>query len=321
MLKGFNKMFEKKNSTNASGVQQGNEAPHARRQQQQQQYSPRADDDDYNESLSEISENEGNRGAGREQRGESTRPVTTTTTNSNRNNTSACGAVKKDKTKAKKEKKNPVAPVMGKVHGFFSAFNSKFVFSMFFIVSFVNWFFMILATALSQLDVVGGACYTYWGYKAACDTVSYTIRTELIACSKIKQRLQAGAAFSILAVLLMSTLLFFNLKALMIYRVESRKRKYAVNGTSNGEEVNQQEQKQQLSSMVVSPLKWYIVGVSGAALICELICWCMTVSIYASRYCEDPLLPRSTAYGVGFGLLLTAWIVKIIALPIFAFAV
>ncbi|ORC89802.1 putative amastin [Trypanosoma theileri] len=330
MLKGINKMFDRKKPTSRTGAQEGNEVPQARnqqqqQQQQQQQYSPRGDD--YDDSLSELSENDVHSGDGREQTGESAQPAatttaaantnTTTTTPSNRNKTPTRGAGKKEKPKPKW--KNPAAPVVNKVNGFFSCINNKLVFCIFFVISFVNWFFTILGTSLSQLDVVGGACYTYWGYKNSCDTVSYSIRPELLSCSKIKTRLQTGAAFSILAILLMSALLFFNLQALMIHRAEGRRRKYIVNAASNGEGVNNQQEASLLK--VESPLKWRIVIVTAVALVFELICWCMTTSIYTSRYCEDTQLPRTTAYGVGFGLLLTAWILEIISLVLFALVV
>ncbi|RNE95662.1 putative amastin [Trypanosoma conorhini] len=210
-----------------------------------------------------------------------------------------------------------VSRLLHAVGGFTSLLGGTEFLCVFLAVCGINCFFMILATALSQLDVVGGGCYTFWGYKKSCDTVSYSIRTQLLTCKALRQRLQTGAAFSIFSIILMSAVIFFALKALMGCRAEGRKRKYAATSASGDERGRQQNR-----DVTVPPAsKWRIVGLSAAALLCEVVCWAMSVSIHTSRYCEDNTLPRKTAYGVGFGLLMTGWNAGVIVLVLFLIAV
>ncbi|KEG08521.1 putative amastin [Trypanosoma grayi] len=217
---------------------------------------------------------------------------------------------------------NPAARAMENSAGILPSIDGRVALVGFMAFSAVNCFFMILATALSQLDVLGGGCYTYWGYKENCDTVSYSNRTVLLTCKATKKRLQAGAAFSIFAILLMTTLLYLIFNAFMSYRAESRKNRYSEVHVVEGGQRNQQHgQQQQRETAVPLVSKWHIVGVAAVALLCEMICWTMSASIYASRYCEDKTLPRTTTYGVGFGLLLTGWTAEVAALVVFVLAV
>ncbi|RNC36975.1 putative amastin, partial [Trypanosoma cruzi] len=167
------------------------------------------------------------------------------------------------------------------------------ILNIFLTVSGINWFFMILATTLSQLDVVGGGCYTFWGFKSSCDTVSYTNRTQLLSCKGYIRPLQTGAAFSIFSILLMTAALFFNSRCSWAAAPSSGR---AV--TPELPPMGEQRDQQQRRDLVVPPFsKWRIVGLSTLALFCELVCWAMIVSVYASRHCEDKTMPRSTAYG------------------------
>ncbi|KAF8275620.1 hypothetical protein TcYC6_0014720 [Trypanosoma cruzi] len=100
------------------------------------------------------------------------------------------------------------AAILGRVVGFTLPFGGAEILNIFLTVSGINWFFMILSTTLSQLDVVGGGCYTFWGFKSSCDTVSYTNRTQLLSCKGYIRPLQTGAAFSIFSIFLMTAALF-----------------------------------------------------------------------------------------------------------------
>ncbi|EKF38595.1 amastin, putative [Trypanosoma cruzi marinkellei] len=211
----------------------------------------------------------------------------------------------------------PATP-LGRVVGSTFPFGGAAILKLFLAVSGINWFFMILATALSQLDVVGGGCYTFWGFKSSCDTVSYTRRTQLLSCKGYIRPLQTGAAFSIFSILLMTAALFFNFKVLMSCRAKQRARGDARTSTNEREQRDQQQKR----DLAVSPFsKWRIVGLSAVALFCELVCWAMTVSVYASRPCENKTMPRSTTYGAGFGLMMTGWTVEVVALALFALTV
>ncbi|KAF5215025.1 hypothetical protein ECC02_012332 [Trypanosoma cruzi] len=210
------------------------------------------------------------------------------------------------------------AAILGRVVGYTLPFGGAEILNIFLTVSGINWFFMILATTLSQLDVVGGGCYTFWGFKSSCDTVSYTNRTQLLSCKGYIRPLQTGAAFSIFSILLMTAALFFNFKVLVGCRAEHRTRGDARTSTNESEQRDQQQRR----DLVVPPFsKWRIVGLSTLALFCELVCWAMIVSVYASRHCEDKTMPRSTAYGVGFGLMMTGWTVEVVALALFSLTV
>ncbi|RNE97311.1 putative amastin [Trypanosoma rangeli] len=100
-------------------------------------------------------------------------------------------------------------------------------------------------------------------------------------------------------------------------RTESSNRTYAE--ASSREEERGQQQSRDVA--VSSTSKWCIVGVLAAALLCEMVCWVMSACTYTSRYCENKALPRTTTYGVGFGLLMAGWTVGLIALVLFVLVV
>ncbi|KEG08522.1 putative amastin [Trypanosoma grayi] len=134
---------------------------------------------------------------------------------------------------------------------------------------------------LSQVDVLGGACYTYWGYKDDCDAHIYTNRTEFITCLPIKKRLDVGAAFSMMT--LFTLLVGLVCCTLMLYK---------------------------------NPrwLRTPIIIMLSIAFLFQMIAWAVIANIFVSRYCENTLLPRSTAYGVAFGMSVTSWLLLLIGM-------
>ncbi|KAH9600433.1 Amastin surface glycoprotein [Trypanosoma melophagium] len=138
----------------------------------------------------------------------------------------------------------------------------------------------VVSSPLSQVDVTGGECYTYWGYKEDCDSTIYTNRTAFINCAPIKARLNVGAAFSSMALIL----IFAALGCIIVLVKNSDLRL----------------------------LRIIILGLFGTIFFFQLIAWAVIAGIYSSRYCEDTTLPRTTAYGVGFGMQLTSWFLIII---------
>nr|CCC95440.1 unnamed protein product [Trypanosoma congolense IL3000] len=175
----------------------------------------------------------------------------------------------------------------------------------------LNIFFAILGTALSQLDVIGGACYTFWGYKRNCDSVSYTIRTQLLTCTPTRTRLQVGAAFSIISIFLVAGILCFYIREAVI--------KYMTRSTGSLPQAQQygsvQGRGAPLKEIILARKKWIIVGLAALVILCEVISWAMTVSIYISRFCEGAAQPRDNAYGPGFALLIVGTLLLLLALP------
>lgn len=173
-------------------------------------------------------------------------------------------------------------------------------------------FFLILQCPLSQLDEAGGGCFTFWGYKLKCDTVSYTYRVSTLPCTGYKIPLQVGAALSIINILLYTAL------ALILWRV-----------VSNTRHQDRREEKRRRQAALSSPdaalkqelvplglMRWVITGMVGAGFVLQLICFSVIASVYSSRPCQDTSLRRTTAYGVGFGILLTTWCFTLILLPL-----
>ncbi|RNE97310.1 putative amastin [Trypanosoma rangeli] len=131
----------------------------------------------------------------------------------------------------------------------------------------------VVGAPLSQVDVVGGACYTYWGYKEDCDSPIYTNRTSLITCEPVRKRLQVGAALSLMTIIVLFAVVCCGL----------------------------------LLRQDLSKLRLFVLLLLFIAFVFQMISWAAVTSIFESRYCEDARLPRRTAYGVAFGMTLTSW--------------
>lgn len=192
----------------------------------------------------------------------------------------------------------------------------------YFVIALVHLLFVILACTLSQLDEVGGGCYTYWGYKSNCDTVSYTVRTALLDnCTAFKPYLQAGAAFSILSVLTstfvmcMAWTLCCEMRSAM--RTARRKARYTDMDALGNQSIEEGDgNRQRLASYGAFDPGWLkkMTTVSTVvSLVLELICWALIAGLYSKRPCS----PWSLTYGVGFGLAMVAWLIELIAMICF----
>ncbi|KAF8277872.1 putative amastin [Trypanosoma cruzi] len=148
-----------------------------------------------------------------------------------------------------------------------------------FVSSVLSFVLTVVAAPLSQLDMVWGACYTYWGYKENCDSLIYNNRTPFITCDPVRKRLQAGAAFSMMTV------------AFLFVAV-----------VCSGLLLRQNLLKLRLFTLLVLTI----------ALVFQMLSWALVASIFGARYCEDRSLPRTTTYGVAFGMSLTSWFFIII---------
>lgn len=210
--------------------------------------------------------------------------------------------------------------------------SQRTVIYVFFCVAWVHLLFLILSTTLSQIDVSGGGCYTYWGYKAQCDTVSYTNRTALItSCNAVRSSLQAGAAFSILAILAstaivaMAWILCSRIRAAArLARHQNRYREVdemtqaAQSRPPGVNAANGNAKPRNPFDFHAGQLKLVMIIVVAISLLCELIAWAVIAGINTRRYCDAVFLWSTTAtYGVGFGLGLTAWLLELIVFAVF----
>lgn len=148
-------------------------------------------------------------------------------------------------------------------------------------VLFLATVFEVVSIPTSQLDMVGKACYTYWGFKSDCDSATYTYSRTLIPSSATRSRLGAGAAFSIITLVL-----------------------YVVNFTATLVAiccVKEAPHKISLTSRVVVATLGFIT------VVMQLISWAVIAGIHSSHYDLDKGV---LAFGVGFGLNLTSWILN-----------
>lgn len=159
-------------------------------------------------------------------------------------------------------------------------------------VLFLCTIFVIVSIPTSQLDMVGKSCLTYWGSKNDCDSATYTLTRQLIPCSAIRSRLGAGAAFSIITLVIY----LVNLTATMIAICCLKTSPHKISLTSR-----------------------IVVGtVGGVIVVTQLISWAVIAGIHSAHYCYEAGV---LAFGVGFGLNLTAWIlnflgvVLVVAIP------
>ncbi|EPY25617.1 hypothetical protein STCU_06626 [Strigomonas culicis] len=169
-----------------------------------------------------------------------------------------------------------------------------------------HFLFVLLNCTLSQLDIRGGGCLTYWGFKADCDTTSYTVRSQLLTDSAIKNYLRTGAAFSIFSVLLsaatvgLSWLLCCKLRAVIragrrvhLERQRQRAQQQGAaltdlqaqenNADERAEPTEEEKASRSVPQFVPGQLKWTTVWVVGASVVCELIAWAVVATLYATR--------------------------------------
>jgi hypothetical protein len=148
-------------------------------------------------------------------------------------------------------------------------------------ILFLSTVFVVVSIPTSQLDMAGKSCFTYWGFKDDCDSATYTYTRPVYPCSEIRSHLGAGAAFSIITLVI-----------------------YVVNFTATIIAVcclKESPHKISLTSRVV-------VGTVGLlTVVTQVISWAVIAGIHSSHYClEKGVL----AFGVGFGLNLTSWILN-----------
>lgn len=203
-----------------------------------------------------------------------------------------------------------------------SPFLQKIYFHIFFIYLMFGLLFSVLSCPLSQLDQAGGGCYTYWGFKSHCDTVSYTYRPATLPCTEYSIKLQIGAAFSLLNILCMAYLGLIGYKKLSdVRRIHSLAHKRMLRMCSKmGSEKTPSSDS---GEVVVSPpvlelgnLRYIMLSLVGACFVFQVICSALIASLYAERPCQDTSVLRTTAYGNGFGLLLITLVMTFPALCI-----
>ncbi|KAG8347993.1 putative Amastin surface glycoprotein [Trypanosoma vivax] len=191
-----------------------------------------------------------------------------------------------------------------------NCFSSAEAYRILLVACMINVFFLALGTSLSQLDRPGGGCTTFWGEKNDCDTVSYTLRTQFLPCKPIMARLQAGAAMTILSIIIMLVVTLLLLKMAVETRWMTVTKQFGYTPTC--------EPFQYLCARLPGNFKWYCVAAISFALFLELLSCSMTASIHLSNFCGGEMHPKSETYGVGFGLLLTGWLVGVLTVPLFA---
>ncbi|KAG5474383.1 hypothetical protein LSCM1_03163 [Leishmania martiniquensis] len=147
---------------------------------------------------------------------------------------------------------------------------------------FISLTLLIVSIPTSQLDIVGGACFTYWGFKDNCDTAAYTITRQLYPCAFIRDHLGVGAAFSIMTLIVY----LVNFTAVMIAVCCLAKSPHTISSKSRT-----------------------VVGVLGCAgLVTQLISWAVVARVYHFH----PCVKKELAYGVGFGLNLSSWVINVL---------
>ncbi|KPA85347.1 hypothetical protein ABB37_01673 [Leptomonas pyrrhocoris] len=201
---------------------------------------------------------------------------------------------------------------------------------VFFAVALIHLLFVILSCTLSQIDIEGGGCLTFWGYKQNCDSVSYTIRTELLRnCGKLRSSLRAGAAFSILSILTSTaTVVVAWLMCNRLRHADNSTRRQSryrdVDAGTLGTNARQEEGNHSSSNNNPEPtfnpghLKLATIIIVAISLVLELIAWAVIAGVGPQNHCDASYyISNAGTYGVGFGLGLTAWIMEIIVYVVY----
>lgn len=158
--------------------------------------------------------------------------------------------------------------------------------AVYLIVLFVSVALALVSIPTSQLDVVGAACFTYWGYKDNCDNSTYTIPRPLYPTPYIRRHLGVGAAFSIVTLIVL--LVNFAAAVIAVCCLTQAPHTISLN-----------------SRIVLGTL-----GCVGA--LTQLISWAVVARIYNSgHYAAGEL-----AYGAGFGLNLSSWVMHLLGVAL-----
>ena len=196
---------------------------------------------------------------------------------------------------------------------------------VFFVIALIHLLFEILSCTLSQIDVQGGGCYTFWGYQARCDDVSYTNRTSLIKnCGQLRSTLQTGAAFSIMSILTSTAIVAVSWMMCGRLRhadyVAHHQRRYQnLDAGTLGANAGQGDiNENQIRTFNPGQLKLVTIIIVSISLAFELIAWAVVAGIKTQHYCDATYhLSTTGTYGVGFGIGLTAWIVEILVFVVY----
>lgn len=158
--------------------------------------------------------------------------------------------------------------------------------SLYFGILFFSLLFTIVSIPTSQMDGLNRSCYTYWGYKENCDKAAYTTPASLYStCPAMKGRMMAGAAFAMMALIFYSTAFCTTLVVIFCL--------------------------QQSPHRVTARSRLIIGFLGGGAALLQMIAWIMVANMETVAHCGDT---GDLAYGVGFGLSLTSWMLNLAGL-------
>ncbi|KEG08650.1 amastin-like surface protein-like protein [Trypanosoma grayi] len=152
---------------------------------------------------------------------------------------------------------------------------------IFLILQAIVFLFVVIATPLAVYrSPLTNACYTMWGYKLNCDSTSVQASWS---CNQQRDTMRAAAAFSIISIFF--SLISTALAALSLFC------------------------NMRLSNMILFVLSVLIVFTL-------MVCWACIAHVHDANVCS-PIsggsIGRFYGYGAGFGLLVTSWVVQILA--------
>ncbi|GET90061.1 amastin-like protein [Leishmania tarentolae] len=154
--------------------------------------------------------------------------------------------------------------------------------SVYFVLLFASLVLVVLSICTSQLDIVGAACFTYWGYKDNCDNTTYSIIRPFYPTASIRGHLGVGAAFSVITLIVY--LVNFVFAVIVVCCLSTAP--YTISFNSR-----------------------IILGVLGCVgVITQLISWAVVARIYNAGYYTAGEL----TYGAGFGFNLSSWVLNLL---------
>lgn len=169
--------------------------------------------------------------------------------------------------------------------GMISSFVGGIIFTA---IQAIVFLFVLVATPTSQFNARGGGgCFTLWGYKLDCGSTKYNARgTAAFGCGHRRNNMNGGAAFAIFSIFTTLVALIFGV--LMICRIPC--------------------------SFII-PLVFTILSVATI-----LVSWACVAGVYTTNMCSGTLsygkFSSWTTYGAGFGLMVTAWCLEVIAVVV-----
>lgn len=158
--------------------------------------------------------------------------------------------------------------------------------AVYLVLLFVSVALLLVSIPTSQLDMVGGACFTYWGYKDNCDNITYTIPLPLYSIPFIRRHLSVGAAFSIITLIVL--LVNFATAVIVVYCLKTAPHTISFH-----------------SRTVLGAL-----GCVGAFM--QLISWAAVARIYNS----DSASTDEITYGAGFGFNISSWAMNLLGVVV-----